>query len=157
MADARSEFVLHLVRELPVPRPLIFGMHTEPRELARWWGPKGFTVPSVALDLRVGGAYRIEMQPPEGARFFLAGEFLRIDPPAYLSYTFRWEDPNPDDQETNVTLSLTDLGDSTELTLDQGPFLTEARLALHTQGWTEGLDRLYEVVARDADSQTRST
>ena len=157
MAGARREFMLHLVRELPVPRPLIFGMHTEPRQLARWWGPNGFTVPSLALDLRVGGAYRIEMQPPEGARFFLAGEFLRIDPPAHLSYTFRWEDPDPDDQETNVTLSLADLGDSTELTLDQGPFLTEARLALHTQGWTEGLDRLYEVVAKDADSETRST
>jgi uncharacterized protein YndB with AHSA1/START domain len=150
MAGARSEFLLHLVRELPVPPLLIFRMHTEPRELARWWGPGGFTVPSVAQDLRVGGAYRIEMQPPEGARFFLAGEFLRIEPPAHLSYTFRWEDPNPDDQETNVTLSLADLGDSTELILDQGPFLTEARLALHTQGWTEGLDRLYEVVARDA-------
>jgi uncharacterized protein YndB with AHSA1/START domain len=149
MADARSEFSLHLVRELPVPRPLIFKMHTEPRQLARWWGPNGFTVPSVEQDLRVGGAYRIEMQPPEGARFYLAGEFRRIDPPAHLSYTFRWEDPDPDDQETNVTLSLADLGDSTELTLDQGPFLTEARLALHTQGWTEGLDRLREVVARD--------
>jgi uncharacterized protein YndB with AHSA1/START domain len=157
MAGTRREFMLHLVRELPKPRPLIFGMHTEPRQLARWWGPNGFTVPSLTLDLRVGGAYRIEMQPPEGARFFLAGEFLRIDPPAHLSYTFRWEDPNPDDQETNVTLSLADLGDSTEVTLDQGPFLTEARLALHTQGWTEGLDRLYEVVARDVDSQTRST
>jgi uncharacterized protein YndB with AHSA1/START domain len=149
MADARNEFMMHLVHELPAPRPLIFRMQTEPPELARWWGPNGFTAPNVALDLRVGGPYRIEMQPPEGARFFLAGEFLRIDPPAHLSYTFRWEDPNPDDQETNVTLSLADLGDSTELTVDQGPFLTEARLALHTQGWTESLERLYEVVARD--------
>jgi uncharacterized protein YndB with AHSA1/START domain len=150
MADAHNEFMLHLVRELPVPRALIFRKQTEPPELARWWGPNGFTAPSVAMDLRVGGAYRIEMQPPDGARFFLAGTFLRIDPPAHLSYTFRWEDPNPDDQETTVTMSLADLGHSTELTIDQGPFLNKARLALHTQGWTESLDRLYAAIAGDA-------
>jgi hypothetical protein len=31
--------------------------------------------------------------------------------------------------------------------LDQGLFATEERLALHRQGWTDSLERLYEVVA----------
>src|SRR4051812_46686457 len=59
--------------------------------------------------------------------------------------------PQPRRSRTNVTLSLADLGNSTELTVDQGPFLNEARLALHVQGWTENLDRLYDVVAWDAN------
>ena len=46
MADARNEFMMHLVHELPAPRPLIFRMQTEPPELARWWGPNGFTAPA---------------------------------------------------------------------------------------------------------------
>jgi uncharacterized protein YndB with AHSA1/START domain len=149
LTATRDELTLHLARVLPAPRPLIFTMLTEPDELARWWGPKGFTTPSIALDLRAGGKYRIEMQPPDADRFFLTGEFRRIDPPAHLSYTFRWEDPYPDDHDTVVTLSLADFGDSTEVIVDQGPFLTEARRELHAQGWTETLDRLYGLLASD--------
>jgi uncharacterized protein YndB with AHSA1/START domain len=120
---------------------------TDPDELARWWGPAGFSVPSVALDLRVGGRYRIEMQPPEGATFFLHGEFREVTPPARLGYTFIWEPPDPDDRETVVALSLGEVGGRTELALDQGPFQTEARLALHRSGWSESLEKLAELLS----------
>jgi hypothetical protein len=76
------------------------------------------------------------MQPPDGDVFYLRGEFRTVDPPAHLSYTFRWKDPDRDDRETIVVLSLTDLGESTELVVDQAPFVTEARRALYLQGWT---------------------
>jgi uncharacterized protein YndB with AHSA1/START domain len=141
------ELKLHLDRIVPAPRPLVFRMLTEPNLFARWWGPKGFTAPSVTLDVRVGGEYRIAMQPPEGDEFFLVGEFLRVDAPAQLSYTFRYEEPGPDDQETIVTLQLEERDGSTELTVDQGTFLTEPRRALHTEGWTEALDRLCDLAA----------
>ena len=139
---------LHLERLLPAPRARVFRACTEPDELARWWGPAGFTAPRVEVDLRVGGGYRIAMQPPEGELFHLAGEFREIDPPRRLAYTFRWEEPDPDDRETVVTLSLGDRGGMTELIVDQGVFATEGRRALHGQGWTETLDRLGEFLSR---------
>jgi uncharacterized protein YndB with AHSA1/START domain len=86
------------------------------------------------------------MQPPEGDRFFLSGVFREVDPGTRLVYTFRYEDPDPDDRETVVAFALRDRGESTALTLDQGPFVTEARRALHEQGWTEMLDRLEELI-----------
>ena len=82
-----AELVLHLERLVPAPRPLVFRMHTEPDLLAQWWGPKGFSAPSVELDVRVGGGYRIVMQPPDGDAFFLAGEFREVEPLSRLSYT----------------------------------------------------------------------
>lgn len=87
------------------------------------------------------------MQPPDGELFYLSGEFVEVDPPARLAYTFRWEDPDPDDRETVVTLSLRDLGESTELLFAQGAFATEGRRALHDQGWTDGFDRLQELLS----------
>jgi len=135
-------------RVLPAPRERVFRACTEPDELAEWWGPKGFTAPSVELDLRLGGNYRIAMQPPDGDLFFLSGEFREVDPPAQLAYTFRWEDPDPDDQETVVTLSFGDLGESTELVFTQRAFATEGRRALHEQGWTDSLDRLHELMSQ---------
>jgi uncharacterized protein YndB with AHSA1/START domain len=86
------------------------------------------------------------MQPPDGDLFHLSGEFREVDPPEQLAYTFRWEDPDPDDQETVVTLSFEDLGESTTLILTQRAFATEARRALHEQGWTDCFDRLQELI-----------
>ena len=146
MTPASDDLRLHLERSLPAPRRLVFRAHTEPDLLAEWWGPAGFSAPSVELDLRVGGAYRIAMQPPDGALFHLSGEFVEVDSPARLAYTFRWDEPDPDDRETVVTFSLDDRGPSTGVIVDQGAFATEARLALHVEGWTESLDRLREFV-----------
>jgi uncharacterized protein YndB with AHSA1/START domain len=142
--------VLELRRVLNAPRERIFRTLTEPAELARWWGPNGFTTPEIDLDLRIGGRYRFAMQPPDGDLFYLAGKFLEIESPRRLAYTFYWEEPDPDDRETVVRLSLHARRDATEVALSQGEFATEARLALHRSGWTDSLDSLGELVESGA-------
>jgi uncharacterized protein YndB with AHSA1/START domain len=146
MDEQSRGLVLELTRVLPVPRERIFGALTEPADLAKWWGPQGFTTPEIELDLRAGGRYRFTMQPPDGEPFHLSGEFLAIEPPNRLVYSFRWEEPDPDDRTTVVTLSLLDVGEATELSLRQGEFATQARLALHRDGWTDSLDKLSDLV-----------
>jgi uncharacterized protein YndB with AHSA1/START domain len=149
--DARSnELRLEMKRVLPVVRPLAFAAFTDPDELAKWWGPEGFTVPSLQFDAQVGERYRIEMQPPEGDRFYLTGEFREVDPPARLAYTFAWEDPAPDDVETLVVLSFRDLDESTEVGFTQGVFKTKARRALHRDGWTDSFLKLEQVISHQA-------
>jgi uncharacterized protein YndB with AHSA1/START domain len=142
MARHPDALTLEIARTLPAAPSLAFGAFTDPDQLRRWWGPEGFTIPSLEFDPRVGASYRIEMQPPEGEAFYLAGEFREVDPPTRLAYTFRWEDPDPDDVETMVELSFRDLGESTEVAFAQGPFKTEARRALHRDGWTDSFNKL---------------
>ena len=142
MTGDPSGLALHLERTLGVPRERVFAACVEPRQLAEWWGPAGFTATSVDLDVRDGGRYRITMQPPDGDAFHLRGEYSEVDPPRRLAYTFVYEEPAPDDQETVVTLSFLEHPEGTKLVLDQGPFATQARRALHETGWTETLDRL---------------
>ena len=127
---------------MPAPREEVYRALTDPEQLARWWGPKGFSSPDVDFSPEVGAAYRIAMQPPEGELFHLHGEFTEVDPPSRLAYTFVWDPPDPDDRETVVALSLTDRGDETELTFVQGEFATEERRSLHENGWTDSLDKL---------------
>jgi uncharacterized protein YndB with AHSA1/START domain len=133
---------LHLEKVLDAPSERVFTACVEPEQLAEWFGPKGFTVLGVEADVREGGRYRLTMQPPDGHPFHLGGEFREIEPPRQLVYTFEYEEPDPDDQETVVTLSFVDEGGGTRLVLDHGPFATEARHALHETGWTETLERL---------------
>jgi len=143
MNDGR---VLELSCVLTAPREQIFRALTEPAELAKWWGPRGFTTPGVDLDLTVGGGYRLTMQPPEGEAFHLSGEFLEIDPSSRLVYTFRWDEPDPDDRETVVALSLHSVGDATTVSLSHGEFATDERLALHRSGWTDSFAKLRELI-----------
>jgi uncharacterized protein YndB with AHSA1/START domain len=146
MSDASGPLVLELRWTLGTSPQRIFRALTDPAELPMWWGPSGFTTPEIRIDLRVGGGYRFGMQPPDGDLFHLAGEFLEIDAPHRLAYTFRWEDPDPDDLETVVRLSLEADGSRTLVSLRQSPFATEARLALHRDGWTDSLQRLTELL-----------
>jgi uncharacterized protein YndB with AHSA1/START domain len=137
---------LRLARRLPASRSAVWKALTDPEELARWWGPKGFTVPWVQFEPRVGEHYRIAMQPPEGDAFHLHGEFRAVDPLSVLTYTFVWDPSDPDDRETLVTLALADRGGETEVELVQGEFATQERLALHDGGWTESFVKLEELL-----------
>lgn len=133
---------LRLQRFLPAPPERVFTAFVDPAQLATWWGPTGFSAPAVELDVSVGGAYRITMQPPQGEPFHLRGRYLEIDPPRRLVFSFEWEEPDPDDQPTVATLELGEAPNGTVIALEHGPFATAARQALHDAGWAETLDRL---------------
>ncbi len=139
---------LTLQRVVPATPAAVFEAFTEPDLLAKWWGPSGFTIPSVDFAPRVGARYRIEMQPPEGEPFHLTGAVRAVDPPARLAYTFVWEPPDPDDVETLVELSFRGLGESTEVTFIQGAFKTRARRDLHREGWIDSFNKLQELIAK---------
>ena len=82
------------------------------------------------------------MQPPEGDAFYIRGTFRAVEAPRCLAFTFLYEEPDPDDQETLVTLTFEPVEQGTRVVLDQAQFKTEARWALHRDGWAETLVRL---------------
>jgi uncharacterized protein YndB with AHSA1/START domain len=149
--DALSDeqLILEIKRVLRAPVDTVFAALSDPDKLRKWWGPAGFTVSSLDFRPRVGERYRIGMQPPDGETFYIMGEFRDIDRPARLAYTFAYEEPDEDDIETLVSLTLRDLAGSMEIVLTQGPFKTEARRALHWDGWTDSFDKLGQfIIAR---------
>src|SRR5215204_5406030 len=145
-ATASDGLVLRLKLIVPARRAAAYRALADAGELAKWWGPRGFTAPSVEFDPRVGGSFRIAMQPPDGDLFYLSGEFREVDPPGRLSYTFRWDPPDPSDRQTVVTLSLRDRGERSEVLLTHGGFATAERLALHERGWIESFGRLEQAL-----------
>ena len=81
--------VLRLSRSFAAPRDRVFRAFTAPAQLARWWGPKGFTVPACTLDVRAGGAWRTVMRSPEGKDHIVSGVYREITPPSV------WSSPGP--------------------------------------------------------------
>lgn len=146
MDTSTAGFTLDQERVVDATPERVFALFTERTELSRWWGPRGFTTPEIDIDPRVGGRYRFTMQPPEGEAFHLSGEFVDVRPPHRLSFTFRWDEPAPDDRETIVVISLDPVGAATRVSLTQGTFATEERLELHRNGWTESFEKLDDVL-----------
>jgi uncharacterized protein YndB with AHSA1/START domain len=147
IASVAAELTVKLSCMVQAPPQRVFEAMTDPEQVAEWWGPEGFTCPEVALDPRVGGAYRIAMQPPDGELFYLAGKYIEVEPPFRLAYTFHWEPPDPDDRETVARVALRGRDGATEVELTQGTFATEARRELHKAGWIDTLARLASHVA----------
>jgi uncharacterized protein YndB with AHSA1/START domain len=80
---AGHEFLI--TREFAAPRELVFKAWTDPKHLAEWWGPKGFTNPVCEWDVRVGGKIYDVMRAPNGDEYPMGGEFREIKPPEKLA------------------------------------------------------------------------
>lgn len=133
---------LFLEKDLAAPPERVFAAFVEAGQFRQWWGPAGFTVKQLQFDVAEGAPYRITMQPPDGDAFHLGGTFRVVRPPTRLVFTFVWEEPDPDDRETLVTLTFAPAGGGTRLVLEHETFKTKARWELHRHGWTETLERL---------------
>jgi uncharacterized protein YndB with AHSA1/START domain len=79
------EFVI--AREFDAPRELVFEAWTNPKHLAQWWGPRGFTNPVCEWDARPGREIYVVMRAPNGARYPMGGEFREIVAPEKLVFT----------------------------------------------------------------------
>jgi len=146
--DAPVERVLVITRIFDAPRSLVFKMWTDPDELVRWQGPRGFTTTIVAGDLRPGGAYRFHMRGPEGDHW-VQGIFREIVQPQRLVFTHAWSDAQgkPTGPETVITVTFEEVDGKTRLTLRQEVFESPTARDLHRGGWTSSLDRLDEILA----------
>jgi uncharacterized protein YndB with AHSA1/START domain len=148
MSDERT---LIITRVLDAPRDMVFAAWVDRNQAAQWWGPKGFTTVSNAMDVRVGGAWRRVMRSPAGAEHRSRGIYREIVAPERLVFSFTWEQGGPPGHgpETVVTVTFTELArNRTELTLRQEGFATTAGRDEHNVGWSSCLARFAEYLAQ---------
>lgn len=76
--QASEENALLIERDFDAPRALLFKVWTDPFHLARWWTPYGFDAKVLAMDVRPGGTFHIELTSPDGQVFPSRGVFQEI-------------------------------------------------------------------------------
>jgi uncharacterized protein YndB with AHSA1/START domain len=144
-----EERTLVLTRVFDAPRALVFKAWTQPEHLARWWGPRGYTLLSYKVDLRTGGEYRFGMRSPENTEHWAHGIYREVVTPEKLVLTFAWEHPDGSPKhETIMTLTFAEQGDKTKLTLKQTQFESVTSRDMHQSGWNSTLDMLGEYLAK---------
>ena len=133
-----------LTRVFDAPRELVFKMWSDPKHFAQWYGPNGFTVPLCEIDLRPGGALRVQMRAPNGAIYPMEGTFTYVVAPERLAFA-----TNVGDSEDLTTVTFAEESGKTRLTLVAKftKVAAEAEamsLANMERGWRQTMDRLAE-------------
>jgi uncharacterized protein YndB with AHSA1/START domain len=112
--DARS---IITVREFDAPRELVFSLFTDPKHLAQWFGPNGFTTTTSSFDMRPGGVWRFVMHGPDGRDYQNRVTYEEVVPPARIVYRHGGgggADVEP--VQFTQTITFDDLGGKTRIT-----------------------------------------
>ena len=138
-------------RRLPAPVTEVFAWWTDPERMAQWLSPVGTA--EATVDLRVGGSFRVVMRGA-GMEIEHTGEYLEIEPPRRLVFT--WRSPYTGPEPSLVTVELEPDGDGTALRLLHGQ-LPEGAAASHAEGWGQMLGRLAGVMHEQRGMTWQST
>jgi uncharacterized protein YndB with AHSA1/START domain len=140
-------------RVFSAPRDLVFRCLTEPRHLARFWGPRGMTTPidGIEIELRPGGIFRTVMvNDADGSQYTMTATYLTVHAPELLVWV---------DSDTGVTTSttFTSLGAArTEVEIRQANVPAAFQTPENRAGFSTSLDRFADYLASLPDEGSRT-
>ena len=74
---------------IAAPPQRVFEALTDPKQAPQWWGQEGlYRITEYRGDVRVGGKWASLGMGADGKEFRVYGEYLEIDPPRRLVYTW---------------------------------------------------------------------
>lgn len=135
-----------IIREIDIEATpeTVFEFFVDPAKLTRWLATEA------TLDPRPGGVcHHVHTGAgPERRQFFMEGEFVEVDPPNRVVFTWGFDGPDahvrPGGSTVEVTLSATETGTRVRLVHRDLPPIA---VADHSEGWTTMLARLIEAVS----------
>jgi glutathione S-transferase len=141
-------FELTLTRFFRAPREKVYDAFVTPALMSAWQSPRGMAVVEASAEARVGGAFRLQMRARDGTRFAVGGQYVELDRPGRLAYTWAWEEgtPMPAGMRTLIEIDLVDKDGGTELRMRHSGFLAADISAAHEHGWTSCFNRLNDLV-----------
>lgn len=150
---------VRIEREFDAPLELVWQMWTDPELFKQWYGPNGMSVPTVEMDVTVGGTRKVclAMQSPERSMsMWFTGLFKEVNAPHRLVYTESMCDeagniippqsmgmPDGFPDITEVIVELNEVGGRTKM------ILVHIGVTEGTEGaggWNQAFDKLSALV-----------
>jgi uncharacterized protein YndB with AHSA1/START domain len=145
----KSKREIVITRVFDAPREAVFEAWTTAEGLRQWFGPKRATLSVAEFDPRTGGAFAFSSRfdDGDGTEYPFRGTFREIVAPRRIVMALTGNAPDGTIVDSEFTVTLIERGRKTLMLLhqtDKNPALREAFIG----GWTEGLDKLAEYLAR---------
>src|SRR5882672_3737043 len=165
MSTKQPEFVIN--RLFDAPRERVWQAWTDPKLMAKWWGPKGFKVKVSNMDLRPGGTYHYCMQSPDGNDMWGKFVYREVVKPERLVLVNSFSDAQGNitrhpmspswPREMLSTFTFSEENGQTKVTVTWIPLnptdierkTFEEGMASMQQGWTGTMDQFAAFLAAD--------
>ncbi|HEV2010006.1 MAG TPA: SRPBCC domain-containing protein [Candidatus Limnocylindria bacterium] len=156
------ERTLVTTRVFDAPRELVYRAWTDPKQLAKWFPPEGFTSPRCEVDPRPGGVFRVDMKAPDGPPFNGTvfpgpGVFREVVPNERLAFTMAPEIEGQTMPKVLMTVRFEDQAGKTKLTVEQtldtvADYETMVKTGM-AEGIRESLDKLAGVLSGNSSDR----
>src|SRR5262245_36608879 len=137
---------LRMERSYQAPAQAVFDVWTSEEVMRRWWHAEHDWETTVAeVDLRVGGTVRVVMRDPHNdAEYGGGGQYLEIDPPRRLVFTWLWDD---NDTRQIIEIDFVEADGATTFTFTHRDLWNEEAVRSHEMGWGGAFDNLARTLA----------
>jgi uncharacterized protein YndB with AHSA1/START domain len=148
MAGKSKPNEINLTRVYDAPVKMVWDAWTDPAQVAKWWGPRGFTITSHSKDLKPGGTWIYTMHGPDGVDYPNKHTYLEVKEHSLMVYD-HGANPNDDSPPLfRVTVRFEELQGKTRLemtmALATAEAATETKKFIRKAGGNTTWDRLAE-------------
>lgn len=132
-----------VTRRFAAPPEAVYRAHTDPKIIQQWLlGPDGWTMPVCINEARPGGKIRYEWSNGKGRDFYIAGEYVELDPPHKLIHIERMFMPDPSPENRVETRFEAD-GTGTLMTMRMTLPDSKTRAGMLASGMDRGMEASY--------------
>jgi uncharacterized protein YndB with AHSA1/START domain len=157
VAARSSSNEIRITRIYDAPVRAVWDAWTLPEQVAKWWGPRGFTLTTHGKDLRAGGHWRYTMHGPDGVDYPNHATYHVVDPHRKLVYDHGATDDRP--ALFHVTATFTEVNGKTTMelifTLPSPEAAAEIAKHIKQAGGSATWDRLAEHLEEVATGRRR--
>jgi uncharacterized protein YndB with AHSA1/START domain len=143
---------------IAAPPERVFEAITRPEQIMQWWGQKGmYRGKEWKADVRPGGKWSNTGVSDKGEEFRVSGEYLEVDPPRLLVYTWlaSWTGSLKTTVRWELAPGKTGVGTLLKIRHEGFGPAPEA-CANHAQGWTRVLGWMQAFVETGETVDTRA-
>lgn len=157
MPTTTKSHELKLIRIFDAPVDVVWDAWTDPEQVAKWWGPRGFSITTHGKDLRVGGSWKYTMHGPDGVAYENTTKYLEVHNGKKLVY----DHGGNDEQKPlfRVTVLFSDMKGKTKMdmtmTLPTPEAAEQTRHFIKKAGGDSTWDRLAEHLEKQSSGKEK--
>ncbi len=143
---------LYITRMYDAPVKTVWEVFTDPKHVAKWWGPRGFTLTTHSKDLKPGGHWNYTMHGPDGKDWENITTYHEVEKYSRLVYDHGASKDRP--PLFRVTVTFEDVKGRTKMdmtmALESAEAAKEIKKFIKQAGGDSTWDRLGEYLEKEA-------
>jgi len=157
MAAKNKSNEIRITRIYDAPVQAVWDAWIDSKQVAKWWGPRGFTITTHSKDLRPGGHWHYTMHGPDGVDYPNKTHYFEVEQYSKLVYDHGGSDERA--PLFRVTVLFTDLKGKTKMDMSMALPTPEAaeetRKFIKKAGGDATWDRLAEYLEKEASDKEK--